>query len=95
MPTLTRQELYDSVWSTPMAKLAREFGISASFATEPLGEETLLPLTTSREIAPEERPEPRVSFDSLIEPHNQRVDRRRATCVGKNIAPTKRRCTSG
>ena len=28
MPTLTRQELYDLVWSTPMTKLAESFGIS-------------------------------------------------------------------
>ncbi len=28
MPTLTRQELYDLVWSTPMTKLAQGFGIS-------------------------------------------------------------------
>lgn len=28
MPTLTRQELYDLVWSTPMTKLAENFGIS-------------------------------------------------------------------
>jgi hypothetical protein len=28
MPTLTRQELYDLVWSTPMTKLAETFGIS-------------------------------------------------------------------
>ena len=28
MPTLTRQELYDLVWSTPMTKLAESFGLS-------------------------------------------------------------------
>ena len=28
MPTLTRQELYELVWSTPMTKLAESFGIS-------------------------------------------------------------------
>jgi hypothetical protein len=28
MPTLTRQELYDLVWATPMAKLAESFGLS-------------------------------------------------------------------
>jgi hypothetical protein len=28
MPILTRQELYDLVWSTPMSKLAENFGIS-------------------------------------------------------------------
>jgi len=28
MPTLTRQELYDFVWSTPMTKLAKDFGLS-------------------------------------------------------------------
>jgi hypothetical protein len=28
MPTLTRQELYDLVWSTPMIKLAEQFGLS-------------------------------------------------------------------
>lgn len=28
MPILTRQELYDLVWSTPMTKLADDFGLS-------------------------------------------------------------------
>src|SRR5713101_5476228 len=57
-----------------------------SFAAKPLGEETLLSLALIREIAPEERPERRVSFDSIVEPLDQRVDRRRATDTRKNVA---------
>jgi hypothetical protein len=71
-----------------MAMLERKVSAIAvtSFAAEPLGEETLLSLALIREIAPEERPERWVSFDSIVEPLDQRVDRRRATDTRKNIA---------
>src|SRR5271166_5066170 len=71
-----------------MAMLERKMSAIAviSFATEPLGEETLLSLALIRQIAPEERPERRVGLDSVIEPFDQRVDRRGATDTRKNIA---------
>src|SRR6266478_4322263 len=71
-----------------MAMLERKMSAIAvtSFAAEPLGEEMLLNLALIREIAPEQRLERRVGFDSIVEPLNQRVDRPRATDTRKNIA---------
>src|SRR5216683_914965 len=58
----------------------------ATFAPEPLGEETLLSLALIREIAPEERPQRSVGFDPVVEPVDQGVDRRRAADAGNEIA---------
>src|SRR6266481_5918913 len=71
-----------------MAMLERKMSAIAvtAFAAEPLGEETLLNLALIREIAPKERLERRVGFDSIVEPLDQRVDRRRTTDTRKNIA---------
>ena len=55
-----------------------------SFTAEPLGEKALLPCTLIGKIAPEERPERLVGFDSVIEPCDQRVDHRGTTDTRKN-----------
>ena len=58
----------------------------ATFAAEPLGEEALLRRTFIRCIAPERRPQRRVGVDPVVEPIDQRIDRRAAAAAHEDIA---------
>lgn len=57
----------------------------ATFAAEPLGEEPLLCRPLIGCIAPEQRPQRRVGFDPVVEPIDQRTDRRGAADPQKDI----------
>lgn len=71
-----------------MAMLERKVSAIAvaTFTAEPLGKEALLCRTFIRRTAPAQRPQRRVGVDPVVEPIDQRVDRRDAADAREDTA---------